>query len=384
MASVITPDRARAHSWLSIAAGVTWAALVVLTIRIATADPALSMTRRVAGTALVSFVIGAGAVHVVLRASQRRTAWRWWSLAAQTIGALVTILVMREPTFAIFLIVLVHVVNEAGSTRQTTAWLATANLCLFAALLSLQRPMGAIVSWTLFVGFQVFALVMSRSLAGERNAREQLAGVNAELLATRRLLQESARSQERLRISRELHDVAGHRLTALTLNLEAMLSTDQHDPERLALCRDLSRDLLDDIRAVVHQLRRENRIDVAAALDHLRHQHPGLAVHLDIDEDLQVDDVELAEALIRSTQEAITNAVRHGRAPAIWIDLRQCESELILRIRDNGHGGTRRLSGSGLRGMSERAELLGGKLAVDPVQDDGWHLTLSLPAAAAP
>ncbi|MEL6759780.1 MAG: sensor histidine kinase [Myxococcota bacterium] len=384
MASAVEPDRARAHSWLSIAAAVTWAALAVLTVRIATADPVLSITGRVVGTGLVTLVIGIGAAHLVLRASQRRVPWRWWSLAAQTVGALLAILIMREPTFAIFLIVLVHVVNEAGNTHQTTTWLTVANLCLLATLLALQRPMSATVSWTLFVGFQVFALVMSRSLAGERNAREQLAGVNAELLATRRLLQESARSQERLRISRELHDVAGHRLTALTLNLEAMLGTDHHDPERLSLCRDLSRELLDDIRAVVHQLRRENRIDVAAALEHLRHQHPGLIVHLNIDEDLQVDHVEVAEALIRSSQEAITNAVTHGRAPAIWIELRQRESKLILRIRDNGHGGTRRLSGSGLRGMSERAELLGGKLAVDPVQVDGWHLTLSLPSAATP
>ncbi|MEL2266475.1 histidine kinase, partial [Klebsiella pneumoniae] len=81
---------------------------------------------------------------------------------------------------------------------------------------------------------------------------DDLARVNADLLATRALLADSARDAERLRLARELHDVAGHKLTAMRLNLRALAA----DPvlagrEGLVLAEQLSGELLADIRQVV-------------------------------------------------------------------------------------------------------------------------------------
>ena len=71
-----------------------------------------------------------------------------------------------------------------------------------------------------YLGFQMFALFTSYTALSEARAREELAQVNAELRATQALLAESSRTNERMRIARELHDLLGHHLTALSLNLE--------------------------------------------------------------------------------------------------------------------------------------------------------------------
>jgi signal transduction histidine kinase len=70
------------------------------------------------------------------------------------------------------------------------------------------------------VGFQAFAVVTAFVADSEIRARTDLAGVNVELRAARELLAESNRASERLRISRELHHVMGHNLTALSIHLE--------------------------------------------------------------------------------------------------------------------------------------------------------------------
>src|SRR3546814_21174463 len=78
---------------------------------------------------------------------------------------------------------------------------------------------------------------------------EELRAVNADLLATRELLAESARDNERLRLSRELHDIAGHKLTALKINLAALAREARDEAERVRLCARLAAGLLEIGRA---------------------------------------------------------------------------------------------------------------------------------------
>ncbi|MEO0813936.1 MAG: sensor histidine kinase [Myxococcota bacterium] len=281
------------------------------------------------------------------------------------------------------LIIIASGVSESGDRRAIIGWLAVTNLALLFLLGTLFQPLQVMISWPLYFGFQLFSVAMNNAVASERHVREQLAGVNAELLATRKLLQESARNEERLRISRELHDVAGHRLTALKLNLRAELTQQREDQERIALCHDLSDELLGDIRSVVHQLRVTDEIDVPGALTLLKNQHPGVEIHLDVAPGLRIDGVEVAEAIVRSTQEAITNALKHGRAKQVWITLVQDTQEISLSVRDDGEGGEPNSGGVGLEGMGERARALGGRLQVEPSQASGWTLRLFFPTEAA-
>src|SRR3546814_7829607 len=95
---------------------------------------------------------------------------------------------------------------------------------------------------------------------------EELRAVNADLLATRELLAESARDNERLRLSRELHDIAGHKLTALKINLAALAREARDDDERVRLCARLADELLAEIRGVIEQMRTDDGIELGAAL----------------------------------------------------------------------------------------------------------------------
>jgi signal transduction histidine kinase len=232
----------------------------------------------------------------------------------------------------------------------------------------------------LFGGFQFFALLTARLAHGAEQQRDQLAQVNAQLLATRSLLEAGARDGERLRLSRELHDVAGHSLTALKLNLELGLRLPE--PERAArieAARDLVDALLEDIRAVVGQLRRHDGVDLAPALRALIERVPGPQVELDLDPELRVALVAQAEALLRCVQEALTNALRHSGARHVRISVRREGQGVRVAVEDDGRGRSALAPGLGLTGMRERIEEAGGELEIDTAPGRGFRLRALLP-----
>jgi signal transduction histidine kinase len=197
------------------------------------------------------------------------------------------------------------------------------------------------------------------------------------------LLAETARDSERLRLSRELHDVAGHKLTALKLNLAALA----RDPrfatdEQVRLCSRLADELLADIRGVVMQMRQDEGLDLGAALQALATPFPRPSMHLQIEPQARVASLAQAEAVLRAVQEGLTNAVRHSQAHNLWVVLRRDGGNLRLDIRDDGRGAGDLSAGNGLRGMRERLEGVGGGLDVSRTDTGGVHLQAWLPVAA--
>jgi len=216
----------------------------------------------------------------------------------------------------------------------------------------------------------------------QAQAREEQRRLNSELRATRALLAESARVNERTRIARELHDLLGHHLTALSLNLEVaghLASGKTLDHVRQA--HTLAKLLLTDVREAVSQLREGGAIELAAALRPLTENVPGLDIHLDIDESLRIDDPELAQVLLRCTQEIITNAVRHSGAARLDITVCRDAEGVVLRARDDGRGSDQVAAGNGLNGMRERLMAHGGTLSLDTAPGAGFALHLVLPVA---
>jgi signal transduction histidine kinase len=119
----------------------------------------------------------------------------------------------------------------------------------------------------LYAGFQASCSSPAWSPGSRRRRARSNAGWNAELRATRALLAESARVNERTRISRELHDLLGHHLTALSLNLEvAGHLSEGRVKEHVQQAHTLARLLLTDVREAVSQLREGGAIDLGAAL----------------------------------------------------------------------------------------------------------------------
>lgn len=244
-------------------------------------------------------------------------------------------------------------------------------------------PFEALMLSLLYTGFSVFVFITSLVARQQADAREVQRRLNAELRATRLLLAESARVNERTRISRELHDLLGHHLTALSLNLEVAghLSSGQAK-EHVSQAHTLARLLLTDVREAVSQLREGGAIDLAVALRPLAENVPSLAIHMDIEAPLTLDDPERAHVLLRCTQEIITNAVRHAGARNLWIGARRDDGCIRMSARDDGRGADTPVAGNGLRGMRERLSQHGGTLDIHTSPGEGFDLRLVLPIAA--
>ncbi|HEV8694313.1 MAG TPA: histidine kinase, partial [Lysobacter sp.] len=187
-------------------------------------------------------------------------------------------------------------------------------------------------------GFQLFAALCAYYASSAEQARDRLALVNADLLATRALLADSARDAERLRVARELHDVAGHKLTALTLNLRALATDPAYTGRReLVVAQQMSSELLGDIRNVVQALRDARGLDLGTALRALAAPMPKPMLALSIAHDVQVNDPAVAEAVLRLVQEALTNSARHAEAEVVRVSLRRDGDRLAVNVEDDGH-----------------------------------------------
>lgn len=297
--------------------------------------------------------------------------------------AFVLMSLTRYSSVPILLILCVVQLVRVFSARQSVWIIVLMNVVVYFIYREVWELRSPLISTLMHASFQGFASLTAWFAFRAEQTRDELAATNADLLATRSLLAETARDSERLRLSRELHDVAGHKLTALKLNLAALQRDPRHgDDAQVALCARLADELLADIRGVVAQMRRDDGLDLEQALQALATPFPRPRMHLEISPEARVASLGQAEAVLRAVQEGLTNAVRHSQANHLWVVLRRDAGELRLDIRDDGRGSGELCAGSGLRGMRERLEAEGGGLVVQRTDTGGVHLQAWLPAAA--
>ena len=287
---------------------------------------------------------------------------------------------------SILLMVLAGLLPWLLPVRVGVAWMIAGNIAIVPVYFgALEYPLVlALIQSLVYVGFSSLVFVTALVAMQQAQAREEQRRLNAELRATRALLGESVRVNERTRISRELHDLLGHHLTALSLNLEvAGHLSEGRVKEHVQQAHTLARLLLTDVREAVSQLRDGGAIDLSAALKPLAENVPALDIHMDIESPLTMDDPERAHVLLRCTQEIITNAVRHSGARNLWISAQRRDGCIAMSARDDGRGADELTAGSGLRGMRERLQQQGGELTIDTRPDAGFCLHLVLPASSA-
>jgi signal transduction histidine kinase len=216
--------------------------------------------------------------------------------------------------------------------------------------------------------------------------RRRVASINAELLSSRTLLAESSRLAERLEISRELHDSLGHHLTTLNLELEIALyaSAAEKDPQ-IAKAQFLARLLLAELRDAVGSWRRETSVALPDALRCLASGVSGLKVALEIDPALPPLDAGRAHALLRCSQEAVTNALRHAAAQEVRIFLGvRIPGEIQLEVADDGQGSPAICRGTGLSGIAERAAEFHGRADFNSPPGGGFLVRVTLPCGVTP
>ena len=209
--------------------------------------------------------------------------------------------------------------------------------------------------------------------------RRELAWTNGELRGTESLLAEAARVNERLRIARELHDIVGHHLVSLTLNLEiAERKANLEARTSIERAQLVARLLLAETREVISTMREDNTIDLREALMQLIESVPGPKVELQLDMAGDLDAAQ-AQVLFRSCEEALTNVHRHADAETVKIVIQQGPKRLNLVIQDDGRGQREVSAGNGLRGMQERFIAAGGGLGWSSVAGKGFTLMGWLP-----
>jgi two-component system sensor histidine kinase UhpB len=199
----------------------------------------------------------------------------------------------------------------------------------------------------------------------------------------RRML--AAQEAERTRLARELHDEVGQVVTALMLDIDgAARDSPPEVRERLAETREAARSLADEIGEIVGRLRPETLDDLglASAVTVLGDgftDRTGIPVQRSLAKVPDDLSAEAELALYRVAQESLTNVARHSGAGEVRIALEVEERAVSIRIADDGRGLGGAEAGNGVRGMRERALLLGGALRVDDREAGGVEVKLSVP-----
>lgn len=301
-----------------------------------------------------------------------------WLQLASALGAAFFLPIDFMP---IYTIIWLAVATSYYSLRLCWWLLAALILGWYMIMRFVWQDDGAVISTVLYGTFHVFAMLSAGNAHEAHVARTEVEALNRELVATQHLLAEASRLNERTRIGRDLHDLLGHHLTALSINLQiAERISDGEVRAKVEECRALARLLLSDVRETVSQLRDGSAIDFTRSISLIIENVPELNITLDIDDNLVIDDVEVAETLLRCVQEAITNSLRHAGAQRLWIELRRDAGNIHLEIRDDGTADTELNEGNGLTGMRERLADIQGLLTLDRV-GNALRLSIDVPAA---
>jgi two-component system NarL family sensor kinase len=189
--------------------------------------------------------------------------------------------------------------------------------------------------------------------------------------------------EERARLAREMHDSVAQLLFAADLSLEVAQASPAQRAASLEKSSELVRTALDELRGVIELLRPADISQgIRVALCRLAERVSGaVQVHTNVPEVLLPDAV--AEALYRSAQEGVHNALKHGHPTTIWISLEKRPDDYRLRVEDDGKGLAAPLvKGLGLLSLEKRVVALGGTVTIDHRKPRGARLTLAIPRSA--
>ena len=197
----------------------------------------------------------------------------------------------------------------------------------------------------------------------------------------------AAQETERKRIATELHDEVGQSMTGVLLLLQRVAGeVPAARREVFAEAQEATRKSVEEVRRIAQELRPEllEHLGLVSALKSLATrftEQAGLQLEWDFagEQPKLAPDVELA--VYRVAQEGLTNVARHADATRVWISLEPGRENVVLRIVDDGNGINGASDGGGLRGMRERAVLIGAALAIKPARTGGVEVRLEVPTA---
>lgn len=258
---------------------------------------------------------------------------------------------------------------------------------------------GLIPAFGALLGFGILRLLLVEALSGERKKQrlEQLTAEVGHLTASRATLMDAFEA-ERTRIERDLHDGTQQELVALAMNLgslrlaaESLPEDDAAPTSRTALlegidtAQDRAESALKDLRETVRGIRPAvlSERGLAPALKDLAGRAPlPTSVVVEAEKaDLTLISQPVGTVVYFAVAEALTNASKHARASRATVALRCTSAGLSAVITDDGRGGAdpERENATGLRGMAQRVESIGGRLEVSSPEGAGTQVTITAP-----
>lgn len=305
------------------------------------------------------------------------------------------------------LVVVVAVVLTAVRVPISRLWLplsATAALVvvaeMIAGVLRADAPLASVFSRGILqtigtVGLPLLIALVVRSRRDVQSARgAEAAAVGREQEA----LIDAAVSRERATMARELHDIAAHHLSGIALMAAVIDRQIDTEPERAhegaRQVREQSTAVLDDLRRLVGLLREDGPVEcsvetVAGIIDLVERSRFRSEIRLDVRTEGDPGRVAagvgpLAQlAAYRTAQEALANAALHAPGAHCIVTIDDRDSARVTVRIENGPAvapvvAASAAGGNGLRGMRERANLVGASLQVSPTEDGGWQVELTL------
>jgi len=288
----------------------------------------------------------------------------------------------------------------AAGDGRPRAWLALAALAAVTlAVVHVDSPGNEGIVLCTFA----LTAVAGRAWAERRREGRAASATAAELRAQHEAAIEQAARGERLRLARELHDVASHAVGAMVLQAGAALALRERDPaaarEAVATVRAAGAEATDELDRLFGLLD-AGTVGPAGHAAHAEHdlgalagrmRAGGLAVEVTGE---PPDDPATAATVYRVVQEALTNAARYAPGARVDVALARHEGTLVVTVADDGpgaaHGRVARPGeppvatggGFGLVGLAERVRALGGELSAGPRTGGGFAVSARLPAAA--
>ncbi|NDJ53013.1 MAG: sensor histidine kinase, partial [Chloroflexi bacterium] len=251
---------------------------------------------------------------------------------------------------------------------------------------------GQIVGFTFLqvILYLIIGGILSRLVSDQRKQRTELAEMNIQLAQQATMLQQLTISHERNRMARDLHDTLAHSLTAVAVQLEAARALWDESPEEARAMLDQSlattRQGLKETRRAIQDLRASPLEDLGLTLA-IRQLAETTATRAGLDLTLDVDEQQIVglspyieQGFYRIADEILANVERHAMARSIDVSFHEAEGMLDLTVKDDGRGFDPQMtmpSGHfGLKGMHERAAMIGGKLEISSDQGEGTSVRL--------
>jgi two-component system, NarL family, sensor histidine kinase DesK len=297
--------------------------------------------------------------------------WAWYALLVAL--AVAELPFARAAGFVLFVFITLLTVARLGArSAPFVAAMALAALLVPVAVGSWHVSLAKSFADVTPVAIPVVAIAMAATM--------QVVRANQALAETRAELARLAAENERIRIARDLHDLLGHSLTAITVKAGLARRLGPTNPagavDQITEVEELCRQVLAEVRAAVSGYR---EVTLASELARGRELLRVSGIAADLPTATEVADPFHQELFGWAVREGLTNVIRHSRARSCAVRV----SASCVEITDDGHGSDAP-PGNGLSGLRERAAAAGGGVDAGPVQPAGWRLRVWVPTVGAP